>query len=448
MDVDIAGTVTVKSRAQFRNYYMLQNLKSIKKLCLIFFALNVIFRVFITAFPTSLTRIQNFPEFNVSNWIHIFAAPLFYLSVTALHKQARVLRKATTQMSVFTVIFALYIILSGMASSFIVTYIPSDNLIMFMIALTVISIICVFEYGQTMFITLVTGSVFTLLITALSHSPTEILYNELICCILLLGFFLMSRYNFNYKANHFLQLVEINKQNREIAQASNFKTEVLGMVAHDLRNPIAAIESVAMLMEMDAVDNDTLENIHMVKQSCRKARSIINDLLESARNDTDTEFTVKSTEMNGFLKNLTDLWNQTPNIPNHIVFKGSPQQAFADINPEKFQRVIDNLVSNAAKFSKDSDAIEIALSADSAALKIEVIDHGVGIPDAILPNIFDRFSKAGRSGLRGEHSTGLGLSIVKQIVERHIGKIEVKSIVGQGSTFTIHLPKSANQPSH
>lgn len=446
MDVDITRTVTVKSRAEFRNYYMLQNLKSIKKLCLIFFALNVSFRVFITAFPASLTRIQNFPEFDISNWVHICATPFFYLGVNSLYKKIRRLRKADATMAMFTVVFALYIIMSGMASSFIVTYVPSDNLIVFMIALTVISIICVFEYGHTMFITLITGAVFALSITALSHSPTEILYNELLCCILLLGFFLMSRYNFNYKANHFLQLVEINKQNREIARASNFKTEVLGMVAHDLRNPIAAIESVAMLMEMDAADDDTLENIHLVKQSCEKARSIIDDLLESARNDNNADFAVKTTEMNTFLKNLIDLWNQTPNIPNHIIFREAPQQAFADINPEKFQRVIDNLISNAAKFSKDNDIIEIVLSTELAQLKIEVTDHGVGIPDDILPNIFDRFSKAGRSGLRGEHSTGLGLSIVKQIVERHNGKIEVKSTVGQGSTFVIYLPASANQP--
>lgn len=71
---------------------------------------------------------------------------------------------------------------------------------------------------------------------------------------------------------------------------------------------------------------------------------------------------------------------------------------------------------------------------------IEVKDRGVGIPQEMLPHLFDRFSKAGRPGIRGEQSTGLGLSIVKQIIERHKGTIEVTSTEKQGATFRIKLP--------
>ncbi|MBE9583547.1 HAMP domain-containing histidine kinase [Mucilaginibacter sp. JRF] len=442
MNPDITSTVAVKSRAEFRNYYMLQNLKSIKMLCLIFFALNLLFRIFLSVFPDKITHAHNFPEFSMSVWVNVILCPVFYFVVTWFYNKIRVSHKSTIAMSIFTIMFALYIIFSGMASSFIVTYIPSDNLIGFMIALTVMGIICVFEFGQTMFITLTTGIVFTLTLASLSNSSTEILYNELICCILLTGFFFISRYNYTYKANHFLQLVEINKKNREIEQASNFKTEVLGTVAHDLRNPIAAIESITMLMELDEPDDDMRENIDMVKQSCEKARSIINDLLETARNDNTDELVVNRVELNGFLKRLADGWNSSASIPNKVIFTSSPTNAFADINTEKFQRVIDNLISNAAKFSKDADTIDITLGASDKQLQIGVKDHGVGIPKEILPLIFDRFSKAGRNGLRGEQSTGLGLSIVKQIVEKHKGKIVVESIVGKGSTFIINLPVS------
>jgi two-component system sensor histidine kinase VicK len=69
-----------------------------------------------------------------------------------------------------------------------------------------------------------------------------------------------------------------------------------------------------------------------------------------------------------------------------------------------------------------------------------VIDHGLGIPKEMIPHLFERFSKAGRAGIRGEQSTGLGLSIVKQIVESHKGRIKVDSEEGKGSTFTIYLP--------
>jgi two-component system sensor histidine kinase VicK len=73
---------------------------------------------------------------------------------------------------------------------------------------------------------------------------------------------------------------------------------------------------------------------------------------------------------------------------------------------------------------------------------IQVKDNGVGIPKDMIPMLFDRFSKAGRAGVRGEQSTGLGLSIVKQIVERHKGKIKVDSEENKGSTFTVYIPAS------
>jgi signal transduction histidine kinase len=113
---------------------------------------------------------------------------------------------------------------------------------------------------------------------------------------------------------------------------------------------------------------------------------------------------------------------------------------YAHINTEKFHRVIDNLISNAIKFSKENDKIEVRLRQTNHNVLIEVKDYGLGIPKDMLPHVFDRFSKAGRKGVRGEQSTGLGLSIVRQIVEKHNGTIEVESMEKQGSTFRIELP--------
>ena len=88
--------------------------------------------------------------------------------------------------------------------------------------------------------------------------------------------------------------------------------------------------------------------------------------------------------------------------------------------------------------------MEISLDMDNNNNAIiEVRDHGLGIPKELIPHLFDRFSKAGRTGLRGEQSTGLGLSIVKQIIERHKGNISVSSIENQGSIFRISIPASS-----
>jgi signal transduction histidine kinase len=104
---------------------------------------------------------------------------------------------------------------------------------------------------------------------------------------------------------------------------------------------------------------------------------------------------------------------------------------------------MDNLISNAVKFSGTSEHIEILLNEENDNIYISVKDFGMGIPEDLLPYIFDRFSKASRKGIRGEESVGLGLSIVRQIIRKHDGEIVVNSTEKVGTTFTFIL-KSAN----
>jgi two-component system sensor histidine kinase VicK len=140
------------------------------------------------------------------------------------------------------------------------------------------------------------------------------------------------------------------------------------------------------------------------------------------------------------LRKIIDSWKTHNTTKNVLVFKSSFIPLYAPVNREKLHRVMDNLITNAIKFSKDKEKIEIQLDKEYGMAIIQVIDHGLGIPKEMIPHLFERFSKAGRAGIRGEQSTGLGLSIVKQIVESHKGRIKVDSEEGKGSTFTIYLP--------
>ncbi|HEY2580799.1 MAG TPA: HAMP domain-containing sensor histidine kinase, partial [Mucilaginibacter sp.] len=247
------------------------------------------------------------------------------------------------------------------------------------------------------------------------------------------------RYFFWYKANYYLQVIEIKEKNIEIEKGSEFKSQLLGIVAHDLRNPIAAVESIAMMMEMEDIDAETKDNLHLMKASCVKARSIIDDLLEAARNENVIEFVTYKTEINKLITDIIDLWKKQKDA-NNIELISSISPAYALIDHEKFHRVLDNLIGNAIKFSHEKNKIEIFLKTKNTQLIIEVKDYGIGIPKDKLPLIFDPFTKAGRPGLKGEQSTGLGLSIVKQIVEKHKGQIEAESEVGKGSLFRVVLP--------
>jgi signal transduction histidine kinase len=402
--------------------------------------LNVIIRILYLVFPVSLTKAQNFPEFNFSNWVFIIVTPIFLIASNLFIVDFKKYKKSTTGMSLLVFLFALYIIVCGMYSSFIATSDPSNALTLYLVALSLISVIVVFEYYETVLLLVAVELFFTSLLFYSQTPATDMLYNQLISAILISGFYFISRYFFTYKANYYLQVIEIREKNSEIEKAGEFKNQVLGMVAHDLRNPIAAVESIAMMMELDEIDEETQDNINMMKASCVKARSIIDDLLEAARNENIAVFETQNTELNQLLGNIVSEWKKQPDNKVNVIFSSSANPVNARINYEKFHRVIDNLISNAVKFSKDRDIVDVRLSRQNDLIFIDVQDYGVGIPAAMLPEIFNRFSKAGRTGLRGEKSTGLGLSIVRQIIEKHKGTISVTSTEGQGSTFRITLP--------
>ena len=311
---------------------------------------------------------------------------------------------------------------------------------LYLIALSTISVLCVFESYETIILIIAAELLFTSLLIHSNTDPTEMIYNQLISGILLAGFYLTSRYYFAYKANYYLQVIEIKEKNLAIERGSEFKSQLLGIVAHDLRNPIAAVESLAMIMEMDDIDEDTKENLSLIKASCVKARTIIDELLEAARNENTPEFITTKTELNKLINESIFLWKLAPDATNNIEFVSSFSPAFAMINNEKFHRVLDNLIGNALKFSEPNSKVTVSLNKRDKNIIIEVRDKGLGIPPAMLPIIFEPFSKAGRTGLKGEQSTGLGLSIVKQIVEKHKGKIEVESEEGKGSVFKVSLP--------
>lgn len=434
------NSLPIKYRSQYRDHYTYQNLVAIRAASMIFLLLNVIIRILYLVFPVSLTKAQNFPEFNFSNWVFIIITPVFLIASNLFIVGFKGRKKATTGMSLLVFLFALYIIVCGMYSSFIATSDPSNALTLYLVALSLISVIFVFEYYETVLLLIATEVFFTSLLFYSQTPATDMLYNQLISAILLSGFYFTSRYFFTYKANYYLQLIEIREKNSEIEKASEFKNQVLGMVAHDLRNPIAAVESIAMMMELDEVDEDTQDNINMMKASCVKARSIIDDLLEAAQNENIAVFETRNTDMNQWLNGIVNEWKLQQGNKVDVLFINSSGAVNALINHEKFHRVIDNLISNAVKFSKDRDRVDIRLSQQNNVVTIEVQDYGVGIPAAMLPEIFNQFSKAGRTGLRGEKSTGLGLSIVRQIIEKHRGSISVASTEGLGSTFSIMLP--------
>lgn len=431
-----------QARSAFQSLYLPQNLQVIKVCCLIFFPLGVAIRLFIVLHLSDTTKFPHYQEYNFVNWMYLAVLPIFYLISRILIRQYRHHTKPLEKLvRIFNISFGIFFMICGMLISFIAMHNPHNSLTLFLAALIVVSVILVFEVRETLILIIIVQLAFFLMLKLNNPNNDDFFYNMAACATLLTGFVFMSRYIYIYKAKNFIQLLKIEEINSELRNAGVFKNEVLGMVAYDLRNPLAAIESLASLIQMDEHDEETVENISMIQASCIKARAIINDLLEAARDEGDEELVMENCNMNHLLENVVKQW-KNHGLENPINLISSEKPVYAQLNLEKFNRVLDNLISNAIKFSHTSGKIDVCLTESKKQINIEIKDYGIGIPQHLLPHIFDRFSKSSRKGLRGEKSVGLGLNISKRIVEKHKGTLVVESVENHGSVFRISLPKA------
>jgi signal transduction histidine kinase len=237
----------------------------------------------------------------------------------------------------------------------------------------------------------------------------------------------------NYNLEHALS--ELNLSSRE-------KDRILRTVAHDLRNPIGGIASLAALMaEESSYTDEQKEMINLIRETSNNSMELINEILEITDNLGDKLQKEKElSEINSLAGKSVELLRFKAAEKNQqIVLKllDAPVELF--ISREKIWRVISNLISNAIKFSHENTIVHVTLSKQDNHIQIAVADNGIGIPDNLKGQIFNTFTDAKRPGTAGEKSFGLGLSICQQIIENHNGKIWFDSSPN-GTTFFISLP--------
>lgn len=223
----------------------------------------------------------------------------------------------------------------------------------------------------------------------------------------------------------------------EQSQADN--TRMLKVVAHDLRNPIGAMTSIADLMLSDGhhSDNDRMM-LDLLKSSGESSLGLVNELL--LMHTRSEELSKEPVDMQQLLKYCVELLHfKAQEKMQQLYLKAA--HIIIPVNREKIWRVISNLITNAIKFSPNGSHISVLLEAKASKVQIRVEDQGIGIPEDVKDKIFDMFTSARRTGTAGERSFGLGLSISRQIVEAHGGSIWYESIPGNGSVFFVELPR-------
>ncbi len=222
---------------------------------------------------------------------------------------------------------------------------------------------------------------------------------------------------------------------------------ILHLATHDLRGPIAHIELLTDLLRLEVTSRagegppppEMVHYLGLIQKSCAHAQALLQDVLY-----------VGDLDQNGLQKSQTDLTTYlTAQLNLHRLVaqeKGisltldlSPDAREVSLNPEKFGRVLDNLIHNALKFTPTGGTVTLGARQHADKVRLTVQDTGIGIPGKLHSNLFDKFNPSRRAGLQGEITTGLGLFIAKQIVELHGGFIWLESRENEGTTFFIEL---------
>jgi signal transduction histidine kinase len=239
-----------------------------------------------------------------------------------------------------------------------------------------------------------------------------------------------------------------------LRRANEFKNEVLGTIAHDLKNPLAVIlgraEMLNELAEMSPAPFDKIrEQLGHIRSSATQLTGMVNDLVADAMMDAlDITLRQEPVDIAAMLaevvtanKGLADRKRQSINLV-------APPVRWTSCDPDRLREAVDNLLSNAIKYSPTGGSIELSMSGDKEFTVILVKDEGAGLSQEDLGRLFGRFQRLSAKPTAGESSTGLGLSIVKRIVELHGGTIAAESPgPGRGSTFMIRLPMTADASS-
>jgi PAS domain S-box-containing protein len=255
-------------------------------------------------------------------------------------------------------------------------------------------------------------------------------------------------YDSNKKQKGYLSMMfditKLKSDEERLEKINYEKDRILYAVAHDLKNPLINFKTLLDMIKSGSVEEEEEQEIfRILGQDCDHSIDLIAELLEIGRLEDENFVLTKDTvELNSFLDQSLRQHEQAALKKDIKLIKAFDKNiGTIKINEKEFIRVIHNLISNATKFTPSGGNIKIETKhVTDNEISIEISDSGIGISKELLPIIFDKFSKAGRRGVNGEKSTGLGMWIVKHIVGLHGGEISVMSRENKGTTFTIILP--------
>ena len=256
---------------------------------------------------------------------------------------------------------------------------------------------------------------------------------------------------FDFIAQQLSVLIETERlKSYELLSKTNEKN--LAQMIHDIRSPLATIQGYMDFSFsrdwMATIPEEARETFQIVRKNASFLFSLLDDLMQTLQLDGKPLLSIKEVEVNFplFCDELISAFTglcATKHIK--LVFEPQNLRNTARFDPQKIRRAIDNLMTNAIKYSQRFTTITLAVKGDGETIQFTVSDQGLGIAESEIPKLFHDFGRTSTRPTEQEESTGLGLAIVKRIVDLHQGSVFVKSLLGKGSVFGFTLPQTQTQ---
>lgn len=232
----------------------------------------------------------------------------------------------------------------------------------------------------------------------------------------------------------------------EARENEKLKTEFFANLSHELKTPINVIYSALQVMDLNNGEKESKKYNRVIRQNCYRLLRLVNNLIDSTRIDA------------GFLKLHMAHENIVPVVEDvvqsissyveskgiSLIFDTDVEEKYMDFDPDAMERIVLNLLSNAVKFSQENGTITVNIVDKGSKVAVCVKDDGIGIPESQQALVFERFKQVDKSFSRNKEGSGIGLSLVKSLVELHKGSITLKSEEGEGSEFIVELPVMEN----
>jgi two-component system sensor histidine kinase VicK len=225
------------------------------------------------------------------------------------------------------------------------------------------------------------------------------------------------------------------------------KNAILTILSHDLAGPLTAIQNFAYLLSKRTTameDQQVNKMISSIERISKRCINMIQDFIKQEFIETvGVDLVKRRVNLNERINHfMVEYYQKDNETGKRFYYEYNKENIYAEVDEDKFMQVLQNLISNSIKFTPDGGEITLKMAEEAGRILISISDTGVGIPEKFHDSLFEKFSDARRTGLKGEPSVGLGMSIIKTIVEWHQGEIWFESEENKGTTFYIEIPAS------